>query len=480
MQQAPQIDRRTLTPLVVDLDGTLLRGDLLHESVFALLRKSPLCVFRLPFWLRQGKARLKHEIARRIDLDVSTLPYNEQVLEYLRQESARGRSLILATASNERLAHQVASHLEFFDEVLASDERVNLKAETKLARVREHLDGSSFDYIGDSMADLPLWHRAERAIVVGDRGLADTVRRQVTVETHIPVQRPRLSVYASALRTHQWLKNLLVFVPLIAAHRFSDLPMMLELVLAFLAFSLCASSVYVLNDLIDLGDDRQHPRKRFRPFASGELSIARGCIMVPGLLGAAVAIALWLPLTFLATLAVYYATTLAYSLSFKRLEVLDIITLATLYTLRIIGGGAATGIPLTVWLLGFSLFVFMSLAVAKRCAELIVMRELGRNEPVGRGYRVRDLPLLCSVGVGAGYVAALVLTLYLTSYDVRIAYSNPVLLWVFCPMLLYWITRVWLKTYRGEMHDDPVVFAVRDGGSRILAVIGGMALWLAV
>jgi len=481
MQSVPELETVEMIPLVVDLDGTLLRSNLLHESVFALLRRSPLLLLLLPFWWYRGKAQLKHELARRVTLDVTTLPYDQDFLAYLRAQKAEGRVLVLATASNEALARRVARHLRLFDSVLASDESRNLKGEAKLAALREHFGSEGFDYAGNEMADMCLWRVARRALLVGGSdALIRSVAEEAVLEQHFPRRAPGLGTFAAALRVHQWLKNLLVFIPLIAAHRFLDVSLLLDLTVAFFAFSLCASSVYVLNDLMDLEDDRRHPRKRLRPFAAGDLSIATGCVLIVVLLTGAACLALWLPPAFIATLGVYYATTLAYSLWLKRMEVLDLLTLAMLYTIRIIGGGAAAGIPLTVWLLGFSLFVFLSLAVAKRCAELVVMRDLGRERAAGRCYRVTDLPLLYILGVGAGYVASLILVIYLTSQSVRSAYESPTLLWVFCPMLLYWITRIWLKTFRGEMHDDPVVFAARDPGSRVLAVIGGLAIWFAV
>lgn len=470
-----------LGPLVVDLDGTLLSTDLLHESVFALIRRSPGYLFCLPAWLLRGKARLKDEIARRVDLNIPRLPFNKPFLAYLKEEKTRGRSLVLATASNQKFAQQIADYLGFFDAVIASDNEINLCGQRKLAALRERFNDTGFDYAGNGAVDRPIWRAARQATLVSSSPrVTRAVEQEATIERAFPQTKATPLTYARALRLHQWLKNLLVFVPLVAAQQFTDLVSLNHLIIAFFAFGLCASSVYVLNDLIDLEDDRQHPRKRYRPFASGEISIARGCTLIPMLLAGAIALSLLLPLQFLGILGIYYATTLAYSFRIKQVEVLDILALALLYTVRIVGGGAATGIPLTFWLLAFSFFLFLSLAVAKRCAELAVIRDMGEKRARGRGYRVEDLPLLYSIGVGAGYVATLILSLYLTSESVARAYSHPPMLWVFCPMLLYWITRVWLKTYRGEMHDDPVIFAVRDNSSRILALIGGLCIWLAI
>ena len=330
-----------LGPLVVDLDGTLLSTDLLHESVFALIRKSPGYLLCLPVWLLRGKARLKDEIARRVDLNISGLPFNEPFLAYLGEERARGRSLVLATASNQKFAQQIADHLGIFDAVIASDEKINLCGELKLAALRERFNATGFDYAGNGAVDRPIWRAARQAtLVCSSPRVTRAVAKEATIERAFPQPRTTLLTYARALRLHQWLKNLLVFVPLVAALHFTDLASLTHLVIAFFAFGLCASSVYVLNDLIDLEDDRQHPRKRYRPFAAGELSIARGCTLIPMLLAGSVALSLLLPLEFLGVLGIYYATTLAYSFRIKQVEVLDILALALLYTVRLVGGGA--------------------------------------------------------------------------------------------------------------------------------------------
>lgn len=442
-------------PLVVDLDDALLRSNLLYESVLALLKRAPLLLFLLPWWRSGGRARLLYEIAQRVELDTSTMPLNLPLLDHLRAQRTAGRRLVMVSTSHRKYADQIATQLGLFDEVIASE---TTSGGEKLAALRARFP-RGFDYAGS-----------------GERNVASLS----PPEPSFGRERATVGDYLRALRVHQWLKNLLVFVPLITALQFTDTAALANLVIAFVAFSLCASSVYVLNDLVDLGDDRQHPRKCERPFACGALSIAQGFGLVGVLLAASIAVALLLPWAFLAVLAGYYALTLAYSFGLKRAEILDILALALLYTIRIVAGGAAAGITLSFWLLAFSMFLFLSLALAKRCAELSVMRERGQERAPGRAYRVHDLPLLHALGAGAGYIAVLVLALYLTSGAVQRAYTVPGLLWVFCPMLLYWITRTWLMTHRGEMHDDPVVFAARDRGSQVLAVLGAAVIWFAV
>jgi 4-hydroxybenzoate polyprenyltransferase len=469
---APMTDTTPVPPLVVDLDGTLVNTDLLVESAFVLVHRQPASVLQIPTWLRAGRARFKAEIAARAELGIAELPYNTPLIEYLRAEKATGRTLILATASNEKYAHQVAAHLGLFDTVLASDAQANLSGQAKLDAITHHLNGGVFDYAGDHDADGVLWRAARRAILVNASAkLTARTQAQADVERSFPASPAGWRVWAKALRVHQWLKNILIFVPLLAAHDFTGLGTIVQAVLAFIAYSLLASSVYLLNDLIDLSDDRRHPNKCQRAFASGTLPIARGVIAIPLLLAAAIVIAAFLPPLFWLVLAVYYGLTLAYSLALKQLALLDVLTLAALYTLRIVAGGVATAVPLSFWLLALSMSIFLSLAMAKRCTELLVMEQHSGDAPIGRGYVASDLAPLRSLGTAAGYVAVVILALYINSPDITNHYHHPGLIWLLCPVVLYWISRIWLVTLRGQMHDDPIVFAARDAGSRICLVL---------
>lgn len=468
-------------PLVVDLDGTLIKGDLLLEALVALLKQSFSCIFLLPVWLLRGRAALKEEVARRVDIDVSTIVFNQPLLDYLKAEKARGRRLILATGSHEVWAQRIADSVGLFDEVRATTAERNCTSHEKLEVLREHLGATAFDYAGNATADYPIWQAARRAIVVNaSPRVTRWTERNTTIEHHIPRSSPGLKAYIKALRPHQWLKNLLLFVPLVTAFRFTDAIALGQLGLAFVAFSLLASSVYVLNDMVDVHDDRRHPRKCRRPFAAGELSVSHGTVLIAATLGTALLITVWLPWHFAVVLGIYYAMTLAYSFKLKQLPVVDVVTLALLYTTRIVAGGAAAGIVLTFWLLIFSIFVFLSLALAKRCAELVVVRARGEPQASGRGYQVVDLPILYAMGIGSGYVAAVVLALYVNSHHVGVAYGDPRFLWALVPLLLYWIMYVWFRTYRGGMHDDPIVFAARDPVSLAVAAVGAVAVALAV
>ncbi|MFN7610288.1 MAG: UbiA family prenyltransferase [bacterium] len=467
-------------PLVVDLDGTLLRTDLLHESTLVLLRSDPLSVLKLPGWLAVGKAHLKREIAQRVALDFAGMPYHEELVEWLRSERACGRRLVLATASDEKLAQAVAAHLPLFDEVLASDGRTNNASDRKAAALVERYGERGFDYVGNSSADLAVWERARRAVLVSaPASIRRAAAQRAEVDREFGAAPAGMKAWVKALRLHQWLKNVLLFLPLLGSHQILDGGLLTKACIAFLAFGLCASSVYVLNDLMDLESDRHHPRKRLRPFAAGVLSPLSGIAVAGLLLLASFAIAAWVAPAFLAWLGVYFGITLAYTFWLKRKEIVDALSLAGLYTLRIIAGGAAVGIAASFWLLAFSLFLFLSLALVKRCSEFQVMLAQGRAEATGRGYRPEDLPLIQTLGVVAGFAAVLVLALYINGESVALLYSRPQMMWLTVPILLYWITRVWIKTHRGLMHDDPVLFALKDRVSILCGAMFLAVMWAA-
>lgn len=470
-------------PLCVDLDGTLIKTDLLVESFFLLLGKHPLLVLLVPFWLLRGKAHLKQELARRVALDTATLPYHPLFLPWLREQHARGRVLVLATAAAEPLARQVAEHLQLFSQTLATTNSTNLSGQNKAEQLSQRFGERGFDYAGNDRADLAVWKRARQAILVNPaRGVHEQAARTAEIAAEFDDRQGEgLKLWFRALRLHQWLKNILIFVPLLAAHRLLETPLLLQAALAYLAFGLCASSVYLLNDLLDLPADRRHPRKRLRPFAAGTIPILAGALAVPTLLTLAFTLAaIALPAPFFGVLLSYYVLTLAYSLYLKQSVMLDAVVLAALYTLRIIAGAAATAIIPTFWLLAFSMFIFLSLALVKRYAELLALQDLGQSAAQGRGYRIDDLQLLQTLGGASGYLSVLVLALYINSSASQTLYRHPEAIWLLCPLLLYWISRIWLKTHRGEMHDDPVIFAVQDRVSQILTLIGAIIVGLAL
>jgi len=479
MSPATTTARASQVPLCVDLDGTLIKTDMLWESFVRLLRQNPLWLFVAPFWWMQGRAFLKQQIAARVEVDVTALPYNEPFLEFLREARRQGRRLILATASDRKMADRVARHIGLFDEVLASDGKTNLRAAAKRQALAARFGERGFDYAGDSHVDLGVWPGAREAIVVnaGDHLARRAVECAKSGPT-FPKSTSTLRALIETLRPHQWAKNLIVFVPLITSHNLTFWPL-LSASGAFVALCLCASGVYVLNDLMDLDADRHHPRKRQRPFAAGNLRLPVGLILFPVLLALSGLIAWQLTPELAALLAVYLVTTTVYSWQLKRVALLDVFVLAGLYTLRLVAGHVVTGIDFSVWLLVFSMFVFLSLALMKRFLELQGLRLQNKTDAHGRGYTASDLELVATLGLVNGSLAVLVLALYVNSDQVVKLYQHPLLLLLICPLMLFWISRVWLLAHRGQMHTDPVVFVLKDWASYAVGMLMLLVVWLA-
>jgi len=466
--------------IAVDLDGTLTLTDTLHESVVTMVRERPLLLFALPFWLTGGRAVLKAKVADHVELDVATLPYNQPLIDWLKEERASGKRIVLCSATNEHVAQAVADHLSLFDDVIASDATTNVKSANKRTALEQQFGEKGYDYAGNSSADIDVWAGARQAIVVNaSRAVHDKATQVATVSQIFPAKEITLRDWGRAFRVHQWLKNVLLFVPLLAAHQIGNIQSLSTLILAFISFSLCASAVYMTNDLLDLESDRRHPRKRNRPFAAATLPIAAGAVIAPLFAITSLALGALVGSAFLAWLIVYFGLTTAYSLALKRIALVDCLTLAALYTLRIIAGAAAVSVILSFWLLAFSVFIFLSLAFVKRYAELQVQAQAGNGHAHGRGYAVSDAPLVQTLGIAAGYSAVLVLALYLHSETVTALYAQPVLIWFAVPLLLFWISWVWLKAHRGEMHDDPIVFAIKDKASLVVAGLTAAAFVIA-
>jgi 4-hydroxybenzoate polyprenyltransferase len=454
-------------PLVVDLDGTLTLTDTLAESVIQIVKKNPVNLIRLPMWLLGGRAGFKRAIASRTDPLAASLPYRQSLLDYLIVEKRRGRRIVLATAAHRSIADNVATHLQLFDDVLATGDNDNLKGSAKLAQIREHI-GEDFVYAGDSHADLPIWQASQAAVLAGaSSGVAASVRNTVPVEREFSNAAAGIATWIKALRVHQWLKNLLLFVPLFTAFSFFDTEKLATLIVAFFSMSLGASATYILNDLWDLSSDRQHPRKCFRPFASGALSIASGFGCAAMLLAISVTLGVIASPAFAAMLVLYLFATSAYSWVLKKQPLMDVIVLSLLYTLRIFAGSVAVNIAVSKWLLAFSLLTFLSLALVKRCAELVSVRQSGASATAGRDYRVGDLEVLWPLGIGASFAAVVVFGLFINSPDTIARYNEANLLWLVAIGFIYLLARLWLATVRGEMDDDPVVYVIEDRGSRL-------------
>jgi 4-hydroxybenzoate polyprenyltransferase/phosphoserine phosphatase len=476
----------TAPALCVDLDGTLVKSDTLFDSTLALARHHPAVLLQIPGWLTQGKAALKRHLTGAVQLDVAHLPYNRELLQYLEREQAAGRPIYLATAADSALAERIAAHLKLFTGVLASDGTVNLAGHNKLAAFHQTF-GDNFSYIGNALPDLPLLQHCQEPMVANPTvGLRSALRRAgITPVRTFEERASSLRAWPKAIRIHQWAKNTLIFLPILLAHAWN--PALLAAVfIAFLSFGLCASATYIVNDLLDLEADRQHPRKRRRPFASGDLSAVSGIAVVAIFLGISIVLAVLVPQViehiqpslalarpyhFLVWLGIYTATTLAYSLRLKRAVMVDVIVLSGLYTIRILAGSAATGVAVSTWLASFSIFFFLSLAFVKRFAELESLRERGGAVAGGRGYHISDIEQLRSFGSASGYVSVAVLTLYIANLDAAQLYHHTSRLWLLVPVLLLWISLLWLQASRGQLNEDPVVYAITDKRSLLLGLV---------
>jgi 4-hydroxybenzoate polyprenyltransferase len=465
---AVQVER----PLCVDLDGTLVKSDTFVDSLMVLARRHPGAFMRAPLWALQGKAQMKSQVASLVTLDVAHLPYNRPLLDYLRDEHAAGRKLYLATGADRALARKVAAHLGIFEEVLASDGAVNLIGRNKLQHLEQRFAADGFDYIGNALPDLPLLQGAQEAMVANpDLRLNLALKsRNVAVSRKFEDRSHLLAALAKALRVHQWAKNLLVFLPLLLAHSFRNAASVLAAVAAFFCFSLTASATYIFNDLLDLESDRVHLHKRKRAFAAGNLSVASGLGIAFALATVALITAAYLPRKFLIYLLLYFVTTLAYSLSLKKIVLVDVVVLSSLYTIRMLAGSEATHDPVSPWLAAFSIFLFLSLAMVKRFSELQNLHARGATPTGARGYLLSDIEQLRSFGTSSAYASIVIFALYINGRDVVALYHHPTRMWLITPLLILWISRVWLLASRGLLDEDPVVFALKDRMSLLLCL----------
>jgi len=470
---APTADASTRPPLAVDLDGTLIRCDLFTEAMIRLGFEKPWMLPALAGWLLRGRAHAKARLAEMFPPHPEALPYDERLVAWLREERAGGRTIALATASDEHAARAIAAHLDCFDAVFASDGETNLKSQRKAdALATAYPQG--FTYAGNESADIKVWRAAASAVVVNaSGGLTRRTEQQFSVERAFAPEHGAVRGLIKAMRPQQWAKNLLVFVPMLAGHGWFQGEAWRHAFLAFLALSFVASGLYLVNDLSDISADRQHPRKKRRPFASGAASPVLGIVAALALLAGGFTIGV--ASGALIPLIVYAVISALYTFLVKRVTLLDVFTLAGLYTWRIVLGGVATGFLASDWLLAFSGFFFFSLALVKRAAEVDVMRA----NLIGRGYRASDGAMLKRMSVGAGMIGALVLALYLQQ-PAREHYTAPQYLWALPAAVVFWLSRVWIKLDRGEMHDDPLAFAIKDPVSWVVGAFVAAAFAAAV
>ena len=470
-----QTARESKPALCVDLDGTLIRGNLLWECILALVKTRPATLLLLPFWLFRGPAFLKRQLANRVHLDPARLSYRQRVIDLLRQERLASRQIALVTAADQDLARPVAEYLGLFDWVYGSDGHRNLKGASKAAFLAEHFGSSGFDYVGDSAADLHVWRQARGAYVVGSPDRVAEASAVTAIKGHILESHASLRTWVDALRGYHWAKNLLLFLPLTLAHNLAIDPILRTLA-GFVLYGFCASGLYILNDLLDLHSDREHPWKKERPLAAGDISIPAGLFASLALIGAALGLGFLLQPRFGLVLLGYAVLTMAYSLYLKKVALLDVFVLSSFYSFRILAGAMISATPLSQWFLAFSLFFFLSLAMAKRYSELLHANNLVSSGNSGRGYRIDDRELLLALGVGSCFAAVVILSLYVHSQEVRVLYLSPEYLFLVCPIVLYWLSRTWLQAHRGELREDPVTLAIRDPVSYVVALVSALAL----
>ena len=466
--------------IYVDLDGTLVKSDLLQEGLVCLLKQRFIYIFAMPFWLLKGKAFFKTAIFTRLNTDFSNLPFTQELLDYLQQEKSKGRKIILTTGNSIEVANAVCGQLPIFDGVIATENQ-NMVGNKKLETIRHHAGGEPFSYAGNSAVDHPILLASAEPILVNPSASLRKKWRSLDAFKTIESQKPGyFKLLIKSMRVHQWAKNILLFAPLFLAHKANDLEVLTSVAIGFVSFSLIASGTYLLNDLLDIPADRQHPVKRHRPFAAAELPISFGLFAIAGLLGFGALLAYMVSLEFLGMCGIYLIGTLAYSFYIKSYIILDVITLTALYIIRLFSGAVIAATSLSFWLLGFAMFVFLSLAFLKRCTELGFHGSVGNESLAGRDYRIEDLSLVRSMGVASSFVSVLVIAMYINSEDVILLYRHPQTLWVICPVVLYWLMRMWIKSNRGELHDDPVEFSIKDPVSLLCGAIVVVTLLAAI
>lgn len=466
-------------PLVVDLDGTFIRTDLLVEGFVHLIKKNPLYFFLCFFWLLKGKLFLKEKIYSHVEINYSLLPVNSEILNLIQIASLKGRKIILATASLQSQADEIDLAFPVFDEVYGSKDYLNLSGQNKADFLIRKFGQGQFDYAGNSNADLAIFKVARHAYLINaEKLVADKAQKMGNLQNTWHNTGSTFFTSIKAFRVYQWLKNLLLFVPIVTSHSISSVDLLVKTVIAFMAFGFIASTGYIINDLMDLDSDRSHPRKKLRPLASGKLSIQSGILISLVLFATGMWAAYFISISFLIILLLYFVLSVAYSLHIKKIVMYDVFLLASFYTIRVISGGIVTGIPISFWLIAFSIFIFLSLAFVKRYSEISQITLIESIENRRRDYSPNDVPLLQIMGVASGFMSVIVFSLYINSPDVGLLYNNPKILWFLSFLLLFWISRIWLITTRGSMTDDPIIYAVKDPSSYLYMVLATVIILL--
>jgi len=452
-------------PLCVDLDGTLIKADMMFDSIALLIKKNPLYMFIIPFWLMKGKLYLKEQLLKNVKQDINNVPINQEVVDYIINEKKNGRNIILVTASMQFYADEFKEKFYFLDEAIGTKEGVNLVGTAKAEYLKNRFGDKGFDYIGDSRKDLFVWKYAANALIVGNNNEIIAKAKQITnvIKIWEGDKESKISIIYRQLRIYQWVKNVLIFLPALLAHNL-ELATYFNLILSFFSFSFVASSIYIFNDLMDLNSDRNHEIKKNRPIASGKFKISNAFIYSFFLMIFGIILSIFVNINFAIVLLIYIISTFAYSTFLKRIYIIDIITLAVLYTLRLIAGSATSGDAISEWFAAYSLFFFFSMGALKRFTEL---KNSKKEKLSGRGYISDDLNIIQTIGISSSLISVLVMVLYINSSTISQLYSNPKFLYLIIPILLHWILRVWILADRSQMNEDPIVFGIKDKSSYV-------------
>lgn len=456
--------------LFVDLDHSLLKTDILWEQLLHILTRQPWKIFKILHLGLTNLPGLKKICADQAPLEVATLPYNEDVLHLINTYKTKGKKVVLATASHKSIATQIAHYLNIFDDVIATED-TNLKSHQKLKAMQQYAKKQAFGYVGDSKSDLAIFDASKEVYIMGT---LPYVRSHTRLKSPTPFWKACMRL----VRPHQWSKNALIAFPLLAAHIFTAQTLVIT-VIGIIAFSLLASSIYILNDLVDLEDDRRHPRKKHRPLATGDLSIPQACTLATLLL----VISFWIVIKFLpmglTIIASYFFLTTLYSFYLKRIPILDVFCLSGLYTLRIFFGSTINQIPESAWFIAFNVFFFLGLAFNKRATELYNVKHTTQKPSQRRGYISQDFDMIAFTGIVVSLSSIIILSLYLNTPDVILLYKKPLYLWLVVYAILFWKIRLWFLTFRGKINQDPILFALADKPSYGLAIIVFCILYLA-
>jgi len=463
----------TIKRLYVDLDDTLVSTDTLWERLLLLLKAKPLALFLIPFWILEGKARFKRKMSEEAYSPTKNWPLNPAVLDKIESVRSSGGEVILATAADTSIAHQVSAQAGGFDAILCSTESINLKGKNKLEAIQHHSGGEPFCYIGDCEADLPIWEACETALVVNpNESLRKKMSHLKQVEALDGPQDMSFRTIRKAMRIHQWAKNVLLLVPLLLSHQILVGDKLIDVLMALVGFGLTVSATYIWNDLLDIEADREHPSKCERPLAAGKLSIKNGIFLSLVIFSAGLLTSYFIDPGFFLLVCGYVALTLTYSFKLKSLLLVDVLMLGIFYTYRIIMGAEAADVVISPWLLAFSIFFFLSLGFVKRFSEIQNKLQKDNDPEVKiRGYFGGDISMVRSFGVASGNLSMLILALYLTSPSVAPLYNSPEWLWAICLILFYWLMRIWFLAQRNQMPEDPVLFAIHDKTSLIAGAL---------